>query len=198
VYTPDLRPDPLPPPGWYTTGSPPAANLRFLCEPGILAWHDLLRGPYSDDASRRCGDFVLRRRDGLVAYQLAVVVDDILMGITEVVRGADLLDSVSRQLQLWEALGADPPVYAHLPLLRAPHGAKLSKREASLGLGALRSSGIRPERLLGWLGWSLGLLPLARAISTAELLERFEWKNVSHQDRVVDPDLVAAELGRDS
>ncbi|MCB1046658.1 MAG: tRNA glutamyl-Q(34) synthetase GluQRS [Calditrichaeota bacterium] len=195
-YPPHLRPDPLPAPGWFHGEFSGECNLRFLCEDRDDTWQDLLHGEQRDNAGRRCGDFVLRRRDGVFSYQLAAVVDDALMGITDVVRGSDLLDSCSRQLQLWEALGATPPVFAHLPLLRAGHGAKLSKRESDLELATLRRAGVRPATVLGWLGWSLGLLPAPRPIGAHDLLDVFDWSRITTEDRVVPPDLTTALAGQ--
>ncbi|MDL2316634.1 tRNA glutamyl-Q(34) synthetase GluQRS, partial [Desulfovibrio sp. OttesenSCG-928-A18] len=104
------------------------------------------------------GDFALRRSDGVVAYQLAVSVDDAAMGITEVIRGEDLLLSTPRQLLLLALLGcARPPAYAHVPLLHDAHGMRLAKRHKSLELRSLRAAGIRPEAVVGYLGWLAGL-----------------------------------------
>lgn len=99
---------------------------------------------------RDCGDFIIRRSDGVYAYQLAVTVDDGAMGITQVVRGRDLLFSTPRQLYLYQLLGLTPPEFYHVPLLLAPDGRRLSKREHDLDMGALRAR-FSPEALLGWL-----------------------------------------------
>lgn len=108
----------------------PAIRLRV--PPGTrIAFHDGLRGPVEQDVHADVGDFVLRRADGYWAYQLAVVVDDGQQGITDVVRGADLLDSTPRQILLQRALGLPTPAYLHLPLLLDAHGRKLSKSDAA-------------------------------------------------------------------
>ncbi|MGN8968818.1 tRNA glutamyl-Q(34) synthetase GluQRS [Intestinimonas sp. HCP28S3_D6] len=103
-----------------------------------VRFRDLIQGEQAFDLARDCGDFVIRRADGVYGYQLAVTVDDALMGVTRVVRGRDLLDSAARQIWLMEQLGYHAPVYAHVPLLLAPDGRRLSKRERDLDMGALR------------------------------------------------------------
>ena len=117
-----------------------------------------MQGVVEERVSETTGDFVLKRRDGLFAYQLAVVVDDLAMGVTEVVRGADLLDSTARQVQLIEALGGTVPAYAHLPLVVNAEGEKLSKRDEGFTLRSLREAGVAPETVVGALAHSLGLL----------------------------------------
>ncbi len=118
-------------------------------------------------------DFVLRRRDGLHAYQLVVVVDDHDMGITEVIRGDDLLSSTPRQVALYRALGWEPPAWLHVPLVVGDDGVRLAKRHGAIGVDAYRDAGWSPERLLGVLGASLGLPPDPEPIALAELRERF-------------------------
>ncbi len=108
--------------------------VRFRVDPGEVAFTDLIQGPVAIDVAADTGDFVLKRRDGLFAYQLAVVVDDAMQGITHVVRGADLLTSTPRQLLLQQSLGLRAPTYAHAPLVTDAHGVKLSK---SAGAGAV-------------------------------------------------------------
>ena len=133
------------------------------------------------------GDFVLRRRDGLWAYQLAVVVADLAMGVTEVVRGADLLDSTARQMQLFEALDSvcgpgTTPAWGHVPLVRNAEGEKLSKRDQGLTLRSLRVAGARPEALVGWLGWSLGLIDRPEPCRPQELIPEFAWEWIARED----------------
>lgn len=111
-----------------------------------VRFRDLIQGEQAFDLARDCGDFVVRRADGVYGYQLAVTVDDALMGVTRVVRGRDLLDSAARQIWLMERLGYHPPVYAHVPLLLAPDGRRLSKRERDLDMGVLRER-FSPEGL---------------------------------------------------
>ncbi|HEX8385916.1 MAG TPA: tRNA glutamyl-Q(34) synthetase GluQRS, partial [Rubricoccaceae bacterium] len=121
------------------------AAVRFRVAPGLVRFHDRVQGDITENVAEAVGDVILRRRDGVVAYQLAVVVDDAAMGVTEVVRGADLLSSTARQIQLVEALGASVPAYAHVPLLVGPSGEKLSKRDGALGVPALLDAGVAPE-----------------------------------------------------
>lgn len=146
------------------------AAIRFRMDgapaPFRDALHGLVDGGHADD-------FVLRRRDGLHAYQLAVVVDDHDMAISEVVRGDDLLSSTPRQIALYEALGWEPPGWLHVPLVVGEDGARLAKRHGAIAIGAYRDAGWSPERLLGMLAASLGLLEEARPADRAELLERF-------------------------
>lgn len=105
------------------------------------------------------GDFAVQRADGIIGYQLAVVVDDIAMGVTDVFRGWDLLDSTPRQLALFDALGADPPRYAHGPLWLGEDGKRLSKRHGSVALSELREQGVASERIVGLIAWATGLIP---------------------------------------
>ncbi len=161
-------------PDWYD--DPPAdAALRFRVDEGVVCFDDRVQGHMCEDTAADVGDFVLKRRDGVYAYQLAVVVDDLAMGVTEVVRGADLLDSTARQIQLIEALGGTPPAYAHLGLVVNANGEKLSKRDASLTLAALRDRGVPPETLCGALGHSLGIVETSDPIAAADLIPRFRW-----------------------
>ncbi|HYN20340.1 MAG TPA: tRNA glutamyl-Q(34) synthetase GluQRS, partial [Thermoanaerobaculia bacterium] len=120
----------------------PDAALRFLVHDRAVEWTDRVYGRQSERVDQTVGDLVLKRRDGLYAYQLAVVVDDLLMGINEIVRGADLLDSTARQIQLIEALGGKPPTYTHVPLVVNAQGEKLSKQDAGHTLKSLREAGV--------------------------------------------------------
>jgi len=125
----------------------PALRVRVPEE--WIGFTDALQGAYGENLARMCGDFILRRSDGVYAYQLAVVVDDALMGVTEVTRGSDLLASTPRQIWLQRRLGYPTPRYCHVPLLCAPDGRRLSKRESDLTLEALRTRGVQPEQIVG-------------------------------------------------
>ena len=138
-------------------------------------------GGYAERLERDCGDFLLRRSDGMFAYQLAVVVDDAAMGVTEVVRGADLLSSTPRQLYLYQLLDLTPPEFFHFPLLRAPDGRRLSKRDADAGLDSLRGR-VTAEALLGRLAQLAGFHPSGDPSTAAELLEAFSWEKVPPED----------------
>ena len=153
----------------------PAWRVRVPDEE--VSFLDGLQGEVRENLARECGDFILRRSDGVYAYQLAVVVDDAAGGVTEIVRGADLLRSTPRQLWLQEQLGFPHPHYYHVPLLCAPDGRRLSKREHDLDLGALRQT-LTAEQLLGKLAFLAGLLDRPEAASAAELTREFDWTHV--------------------
>jgi glutamyl-tRNA synthetase len=124
-----------------------APSLRLRVPPGSLSFRDEILGEQTFDTQQLVGDFVLRRGDGIFAYQLAVVVDDGAMGITQVLRGADLLSSTARQILLHRLLGHREPRWAHAPLVVAPGGERLSKRDRPLSLSALRARGADPRRI---------------------------------------------------
>ncbi len=148
--------------------------LRFCAPDRLITFTDLVAGPVAQNVAQVVGDFILLRSDGIPAYQFAVVVDDGLMQITQVVRGADLLSSTARQIALFEALGFALPVFGHVPLVVDDGGARLAKREQAAGVGALRVAGFSPERVLGALAASCGLCPPGEASSARELLAVFE------------------------
>ena len=153
---------------------------------GVIEFCDLAFGEVREDLARECGDFLVRRSDGVVAYQLAVVVDDAEMGVTQVVRGRDLLGSCARQMYLQDLLGYENPSYGHVPLLVAPDGRRLSKREHDLDLGALRECYAGPEVLLGAIASSLGLAERGEAVSADALVGRFSWETIAaHRGDIV-------------
>lgn len=157
---------------------PPALRVRVPVpgDPaGTRVFADRTYGPQCEDLARECGDFLVRRSDGVFAYQLAVVVDDAAMGITEVVRGCDLLGSTARQQYLQDVLGYRHPEYAHVPLLVAPDGRRLSKRDRDLDMGELRKRFDSADELLGRLARALGLSENATPRSAAELVDDFSW-----------------------
>lgn len=155
---------------------------------GRISFTDRAYGEQESVLARDCGDFLVRRSDRVFAYQLAVVVDDEDMGVTEVVRGHDLLESTARQMYLQDLLGYRHPVYAHVPLLVAPEGRRLSKRDRDCGMAELRERAGTPERLLGWLAYRTGLAPDGAPRSAEALVELFSWEAVrtNHEDIVVD------------
>jgi glutamyl-tRNA synthetase len=178
-YPASARPTSLEP-DWYDRLSERGgAALRFPVEDASVKFVDRVHGEVED---RVAGDFVLKRRDGLYAYQLAVAVDDWLMHVDEVVRGADLLGSTGRQIQLLEALGARRPVHAHVPMVLNAEGLKLSKRDGALTLASLRSSGVRSSQIVGYLAWTLGLLDRPAAATPRELLRVFAWSKIPRED----------------
>lgn len=154
----------------------PALRVRVPVE--TISFTDMVMGPISQRLDQACGDFILRRSDGVHAYQLAVVVDDALMGVNQVVRGADLLTSTPRQIWLQRQLGFPQPQYCHVPLLYGRDGHRLSKRQKDLDLGALRSAGRRPEEIVGQLACWAGLMDWPEPISARELVGTFDWKKV--------------------
>lgn len=149
------------------------AALRLLVPRVRISFTDRVLGPQSQELAEECGDFVLRRSDGVHAYQLAVVADDADQQITEVVRGADLLTSTARQIHLFQTFGWRAPDYAHVPLLVDPDGRRLSKRRGDVDLGQLRDAGASPHAIVGYLAWKAGLLDAPRRASPQDLVDGF-------------------------
>ena len=147
---------------------------RVMVPDRLWRLSDLCQGDYSLNLYTDCGDMVVRRADGVYVYQLAVTVDDGEAGVTEVVRGMDLLSSAPRQMYLQELLGFPHPVYGHVPMLLAPDGRRLSKRDRDLDLGELRKH-VTPETLIGTLAYSAGLIERNEALSARELAGEFDW-----------------------
>lgn len=158
---------------------PPLLRMRVPDEDVVFT--DGVQGAYRENLARQCGDFVLRRADGVFAYQLAVVTDDAAAGVNEVVRGCDLLDSTPRQIYLQRCLGDAEPHYYHVPLLLAADGHRLSKREKDLDMGALRQTS-SPERLLGHLAYVAGILDCDEPASACELIGEFSWDKVKKEN----------------
>lgn len=155
--------------------------IRIRVPDREITFTDGLQGPRRENLARDCGDFILRRSDGVHAYQLAVVVDDALMGVSQVVRGRDLFSSTPRQLWLQGLLGFPHPDYYHVPLLCSGER-RLSKRDGDLDLGAVRTSGVRPQAVLGRLAHWAGLLDREEEVSLEELLAEFAWEKVRRTD----------------
>ena len=147
---------------------------RFCAPDRLIEFTDLVAGPVAQNVAEAVGDFIVSRSDGIPAYQFAVVVDDGLMAINQVIRGADLLSSTARQIALFEALSFAAPVFGHVPLVVDAQGARLAKREHATGVGALREEGIRPERVVGALAASCGLCAPGASLSARELLDEFK------------------------
>ena len=163
-------------------GRRPAWRVR--CPDLTVTVEDGNCGTYSENLAQDCGDFIVRRSDGVFAYQLAVVVDDALMGVNHVVRGRDLLCSAPRQAWLHRVLGYEPPEFFHTPLLLAPDGRRLAKRDRDLDMGALRER-YGPEELVGLLAWYAGLLDRREKVTAKELIPRFSWAKVPKSDVTV-------------
>lgn len=184
-YPASLRPSDLLPDWYDRVLAERDAAVRFKVDESPVEFTDIIAGPQTENVVDSVGDFVLRRRDDVYAYQLAVVVDDIQMHVTEVVRGRDLLSSTARQIQLIRALGGSIPRYAHVPLVRNSNGEKLSKRDAGLTLASIREQGATPAGVVGYLAWSLGLIPVAEPVSAADLVDVFAWSRISRDDWIV-------------
>src|SRR5437764_1049194 len=161
--------------------------------PGFV---DGLRGLTEVDLGSTGGDFVVWKapRPGVAAstpaYQLAVVVDDAAQGVTEVVRGDDLVPSTPRQLLLYDALGLPPPRFAHVPLVVGPDGRRLAKRHGDTRLAALREAGVWPELLVGLLAWSCGWLDRSRCLVAGETISSFDVLTITHSALVLSQELV--------
>lgn len=165
-------------PGPGAAPAAPAAHhqqpaWRFRAEPGRVAFTDAVQGLVEQDVAANVGDFVIWRREDVAAYQLAVVVDDAAMGITHVLRGADLVDSTPRQLLLYASLGCLPPQFAHVPLLLGPDGQRLAKRHGPVSLAELRGRGVAPQAIVGRLAQLAGLIPKSEPLAPAELIGHF-------------------------
>ena len=164
--------------------APPANRLpswRVRVPDKLWQLNDHVQGFYRENLATDCGDFVVRRADGVYVYQLAVTVDDGEAGVTEVVRGMDLLSSAPRQMYLQELFGFPHPEYGHVPMLMAPDGRRLSKRDKDLDLGILRQR-MKPEELIGILAHACGLIDGKEAVSAKELASEFSWDKVKKED----------------
>lgn len=157
----------------------PAARLRVPDR--TVEFVDGVQGRYAEHLPTECGDYIIRRSDGVFGYQLAVVVDDALEGVNEVVRGCDLISSAPRQIWLHETFGFPPPAFYHMPLLNAPDGRRLSKRDADLDLGVLRER-FSPEELVGALACAAGLIDRPEPVAARELISGFSWSRVPKTD----------------
>ena len=153
----------------------------------VWEFTDLAQGYYQENLAKDCGDFVVRRADGVYVYQLAVTVDDGEAGVTEVVRGMDLLSSAPRQMYLQELFGFSHPVYGHVPMLVASDGRRLSKRDKDLDLGQLQKQ-LKPEDLLGALAYGSGIICAKEAVSAKELIGEFSWNKLGKENIYLDTD----------
>ena len=146
-----------------------------------ITFRDLCQGEYSEELKTACGDFILRRSDGVYAYQLAVIVDDAEMGVTQVVRGSDLLTSTPRQLWLQDQLEFAHPEYGHVPLLLSADGRRLAKRDRDKELGQLMEE-YTASQIVGKLAFAAGLLDKEQAITPRELLPLFDWNKIPKEN----------------
>lgn len=168
---------------------PPATRLRVPVREspeGTISFTDRVFGRQRQTLALECGDFLIRRSDGVFAYQLAVVVDDAAMGVNEIVRGCDLLSSTPRQIYLQRLLGYDEPRYGHIPLLLAPDGRRLAKRDHDLDMGELRQRFGTAEHLLGWVAHLAGITPDDKPRSAEALVAFFSWDKLrEHHENIV-------------
>ncbi len=162
-------------------------SWRVIVPDSSWEFSDLLQGRQKQNLKTDCGDFVVRRADGVYVYQLAVTVDDGEAGVTEVVRGVDLMSSAPRQMYLQSLFGFSRPQYGHVPLLLAPDGRRLSKRDRDLDLGELRKH-LKPQELLGSLAHTCGLIPRKESISARELAGEFSWESLKKTDIYLNSD----------
>ena len=163
---------------------PPKNRLpswRVMVPDKLWTVEDKIQGHYELNLATDCGDMVVRRADGVYVYQLAVTVDDGEAGVTEVVRGMDLLSSAPRQMYLQELFGFSHPVYAHVPMLMAEDGRRLSKRDRDLDLGQIQKR-MTPEQLIGNLAHACGLMDKPEPICAAELAKEFCWNKMQKSD----------------
>lgn len=167
-------------------GTPPV--WRFMTPPGETVFTDMIAGVSRADVSRETGDFALARDPGGAGYMLAVVVDDAAMGVTQVVRGDDLLPATHRQIHLQRALGLPVPEYAHVPLVVAGDGRRLAKRHGDTRISAFRSAGFTPEEITGLLAYWCGLADKGAHVHPCELIKDFSFEKLSRDRSVYTPD----------
>ncbi|HYF80562.1 MAG TPA: tRNA glutamyl-Q(34) synthetase GluQRS [Symbiobacteriaceae bacterium] len=170
-------------------------SLRFALPDEPVTFVDGIAGRQHAEVGAG-GDFVVRRADGMIGYQLAVVVDDAAMGITDVLRGWDLLDSTPRQILLFRALGLTPPRFAHAPLLFGPDGQRLSKRHGSVTLAGLREGGAAPEQVVGYLAYFSGLLEQPEPVRPADLVGAFDLGRIPTSPVIITEEMLQHMAGR--
>ena len=171
--------------------SPLEATTRLIVPDCTIAFTDGHYGKHDINLAEHCGDYIIRRKDGAWAYQLAVVVDDALMGVTEIVRGRDLLLSSPQQIHLRELLFPSPLTvdFFHHPLLCNAEGQRLCKRDKSMDLGYLRDKDTSPQEIIGLLAYLAGLTDTTTPITPSELLPLFSWDKVPTEDIILDNQL---------
>lgn len=166
------------------------ASLRFHGPSEPISFNDVVQGQQCFRLDDCGGDFAVQRSDGVIAYQLAVAVDDGRMGVNQVVRGRDILPSTPRQIALLRLLGYEIPTYAHVPLLCDAEGERLAKRHNSLALRSLRAEGVPPERIVGLLAWLAGANPDRREASAAGVTATFRLDRLPRRDCRLDGSLM--------
>ncbi len=183
--------------------SPPSEDQPFawrfrVREGETVAWTDGVFGPQSARVDLQLGDFVIAKRDAAPAYQLAVVVDDHDTGVTEIVRGADLIPSTFRQILLSRQLGWSLPQYYHVPLIVGPDGRRLAKRHGDTRIATLRHFGVTAPALVGYLAWTLNLVPDRAPRTPQSLIGTLDWTRIPHQPTVFELGQELPELLRAS
>lgn len=171
-------------------GSAPPFAWRLRTTNTERHFTDLVAGPQSCNVAADLGDYVIAKADDSPAYQLAVVVDDHAMGITAVLRGDDLLPSAFRQLELYDFFDWQPPQFAHVPLVVGPDGRRLAKRHGDTRLSTLRQAGVPPQRLVGLLAWSCGLIESPTSIEPRDLLAAFSLSRLPREKWVFTDELL--------
>lgn len=184
VYSGKCRPENMNNIEWSRKAGEKAAAVRLKVEDRDISFIDGNYGSVTVNLAEHCGDFVLKRSDGAWAYQLAVVVDDALMGVTEVVRGRDLLLSTAQQLYLYNILGYDSPHFSHIPLLCSNGGSRLCKRDKSLDMSELRKK-YQAEEIIGQLAHIAGITKNAEPCSPASLISSFSWDQIPDKDIIL-------------
>lgn len=159
-------------------------SLRLIVPDKDITFVDGHYGEQSVNLAKQCGDFIVRRKDGAWAYQLAVVIDDALMGVTEVVRGCDLLLSSPQQIYLSGLMDFTPPSYTHLPLLCNEDTQRLSKRDKSLDMGVIRQKH-SAEEVMGFLAHAAGITPTPKPITAKDLIPMFSWHKVPKNNIII-------------
>jgi len=167
------------------------ANYRMLVADESIVIRDAAAGTSTHSPHHEIGDFILWTRRGSPAYQLAVVVDDVRQGVTDVVRGDDLLASAARQTLVYRALGHAPPRWWHVPLVLGPDGARLAKRHGDARLESFRSAGVRPQRVIGLLASWSGVVQEPREMSAEEFRQAFSLESLPRCPTIMTPEHLA-------
>ena len=183
-FDPALRPDQHP-----RSFDDPQTNWRLIVEPGRVDYHDTHYGNQSFNLDQLLGDFVVWTKRGSPSYQLAVVVDDALAKVTQIVRGNDLLDSAARQLLLYRALDLGPePTYTHLPLVRGQDGRRLAKRHGDTRINTYAQQGTSPEKIIGLIAFWCKITPQRTSMSLGEFKDTFSLDTLGTDDITFTPE----------
>lgn len=166
---------------------------RYRVSNEVLGFFDAVMGEQRLNPATELGDFPITRKGGDAAYQLAVVVDDQAMGVNQVVRGADLLPSTFRQIELLRSLNFPLPEYAHVPLVVGSDGRRLAKRHGDTRLSWFREQGVLPEAIIGWAAHSIGLIDREERVAAVELVSHFQWERIVREPTVVTAEYFVAE-----